>query len=140
MNVRLNQAIVGQHFVFQPRQIVECSEAQAAGLIKAGIASRVADDAPADGRMIEDTPEEIEQAKIEKRARFLIGQTHSREARAELKALRREAPERADLPERETPEDRAEGGVCQGKTAAGFACKRKALPGKRFCEKHTDEI
>jgi hypothetical protein len=133
MNVRLNQAIVGQHFNFVPRQVVECTEEQGKRLIRAGIAAPAPVGVQPDGKLIEDAPEEIEQARQEKHARFLLGQTHlPRKDRPTL-------PERADRHGAETPEARTDG-ACQGKTGAGFACKRKAIPGKRFCEKHTDEI
>ena len=131
MNVRLNQAIVGAHFNFVPRQTVECSEARGADLIKAGVGVRAPADALVDGEFVEDTPEEIEQAHEDKRDRFLLGQTHL------PKAKREELAERAVKPAPRTPE---QVDVCQGTTAQGNACKKAALPGKRYCPKHTEEI
>lgn len=139
MNIRLTQGIVGQHFNFIPKQIVSCDEKTAKDLIRVGAATRAPDGVETDGEIIPDTDEEISQAKYNKRHRFLLGQTHTQEGREALALHLKKAPERADMPEREMPE-RGTRGVCQAKTTAGNACKKAALPGKKFCAKHTDEI
>jgi hypothetical protein len=114
MIVKLTQGVSGDGCgrlgYFVPRQIVKCSDAQAARWIKEGIAEQAPENAAVDGEFFDRVPGP--------------------------EPPRKKAPERAT---RGTPEAAVTASApdhCMGKTGRGNACLKAPLPGSQFCAKH----
>ena len=114
MLVKLTSSIAGDRFSYRPRQVVECSDRTGARLIEAGIATGAAAGTPAEGALYDSPP----------------SPDGTRTPRVK---------ERAVLPTPKKPEAEAVS-TCAGKTTAGNACRKRPLPGKRLCAKHTEDL
>lgn len=112
MNVKLISSIAGDRFVFAPRQVIKCSERAGARLISEGVAVAADPKAEVEGEMFDHAPEE--------------------------RVAPRRPPERAVKEAPETPEKGEASAICQGTTMLGNDCKKKAMPGSKFCATHQE--
>jgi hypothetical protein len=132
MNVKMIQGMVGDNYSYLPRQVIKVPDELGEKLIrnrvavKAGQGSDV--DAEHPSRTDEERAESLERARAKYRRMGLD---------PERVFAKRRGIERAVTPPARTPEgDKEAAEACEGQTGAGNPCKKRPLPGKRFCDKH----
>ena len=123
MKIKLSQGIAGTRFAFQPRHVIQCSDATGKRLIDAGVGVEVSNDAEVDG--------ELHDATAEERLAGEQKQAAIKSARGPRETAAKAAPEAAVT--------QGAPAKCTGQTKQGNPCLKAPLPGTDRCAGHPRE-